>query len=439
MKKRIILTSALAIALCLCLIAGSTFALFTSSFKVDVSVTAGYIDLTAEIDDELIVWSRLETEEDSDGKNFENGGTAELVDGALVISRMTPGDNVKATIHVTNNSDIAVKYRVVLTAANADTNVDLVNALDGTVSIADELGEYADYPMQGSTTAWYDLAAKTDVKDLAVTLSLPDTVGNEMMGASAALYITIEAVQWDGIAWDGTADTSWYDADPTATTFEIANAEELAGLAQIVNSGVDNFHGDTITLTDDINLDGSNWTPIGYAGTTGTPAPKRFQGTFDGAGYTVSNMTVNVGKGAGLFGWAFAEGTGATIKNVTVDNADVTGLSYAAGIVGHLYGSVENCKVTNSTIACIDVNDEDGDKAGAIVGYVSPETIVSVSNNTAENVSITANRDAGIIAGFAKPSTKLTMSGNAWTNVTVTWNNEGTGANIAENEVGRTQ
>ena len=429
MKKKIILTSAAAIALCLCLIAGSTFAIFTGSTKVEVSVQSGFISISATLDNDLIVWSRLETEEDSDGKNFENGGTAEIVDGALFINRMTPGDNVKATISVANTSDVAVKYRVVMTAENGDANKDLVNALVGTVSIADELGVYSDYPVQGSTTAWFDLGAQNEIKDLKLKLSLPDTVGNELMGTSAKLYITVEAVQWDGIAWDGTVDTAWYDADPTATTFEIKNAEELAGLAQIVNSGTDNFYGNTVTLTDDINLEGSIWTPIGYAPNGLPTVAKRFQGTFDGADHTIRNMKVDANIGAGLFGAAFGEGAGATIQNVKIDKADVTAVGKAGAIVGHLYGSIYNCSVTNTTITCIDETAEDGDKVGAIAGWTSNETVVNITGCTAENITIVANRDAGCIAGFGKST--MSLDGTTFTNVTVTWSTYGSGANIS--------
>ena len=35
--------------------------------------------------------------------------------------------------------------------------------------------------------------------------------------------------------WDGTADISWYDA--SETSFDISTPEQLAGVAQLVNSG----------------------------------------------------------------------------------------------------------------------------------------------------------------------------------------------------------
>jgi hypothetical protein len=64
--------------------------------------------------------------------------------------------------------------------------------------------------------------------------------------------------------WIDAADTDWYDNNPNAAEFTISTAEELAGLAKIVNSGTDDFYfsDQTIRLADDIDLAGKKWTPI---------------------------------------------------------------------------------------------------------------------------------------------------------------------------------
>ena len=49
--------------------------------------------------------------------------------------------------------------------------------------------------------------------------------------------------------WDGTADTSWYDAAPDADTFVVGSAEDLAGLSQLTNGETPvTFAGKTILL-----------------------------------------------------------------------------------------------------------------------------------------------------------------------------------------------
>ena len=54
-------------------------------------------------------------------------------------------------------------------------------------------------------------------------------------------------------AWADYADTSWYSDDETV--FHISTAEELAGLAELVNAG-NTFEGRTVYLDADIDLGG---------------------------------------------------------------------------------------------------------------------------------------------------------------------------------------
>ena len=39
--------------------------------------------------------------------------------------------------------------------------------------------------------------------------------------------------------WDGSADTSWYTSAPDASEYHISTAEQLAGLAELTNIGID--------------------------------------------------------------------------------------------------------------------------------------------------------------------------------------------------------
>lgn len=63
--------------------------------------------------------------------------------------------------------------------------------------------------------------------------------------------------------WDGTADTSWYTSAPDASEYHISTAEQLAGLAQLVNDKTASvsFEGKMIYLDNDLDLSGTQWTP----------------------------------------------------------------------------------------------------------------------------------------------------------------------------------
>ena len=91
--------------------------------------------------------------------------------------------------------------------------------------------------------------------------------------------------------WDGSADTSWYTSAPDASEYHISTAEQLAGLAQLVNTdpGTTNFAGKTFYLDNDLDLSGHEWISIGTV--LGGDCPEySFCGVFDGQGHVISNL-----------------------------------------------------------------------------------------------------------------------------------------------------
>ena len=91
--------------------------------------------------------------------------------------------------------------------------------------------------------------------------------------------------------WDGSADTSWYTSAPDASEYHISTAEQLAGLAKLVNAdpGTTNFAGKTFYLDNDLDLSGHEWISIGTV--LGGDYPEySFCGVFDGQGHVISNL-----------------------------------------------------------------------------------------------------------------------------------------------------
>ena len=151
--------------------------------------------------------------------------------------------------------------------------------------------------------------------------------------------VSNKTIEWHILEfWDGGIDTSWYNTD--AVSFVLSNAQQLAGLAQLVNAG-NNFNGVTLQLDNYIHLGDKEWIPIA---TKDFP----FSGIFDGSGYMVSNFKVtgNV-QCAGLFGH-----NAGIIQNLGVENfiIDVSSsYSYAGGLVGYNnYGTITNCYATGN-------------------------------------------------------------------------------------------
>ena len=92
-------------------------------------------------------------------------------------------------------------------------------------------------------------------------------------------------------------------------------------------------------LTTNIDLGGAAWTPIGNYAVNKV----KYTGTFDGAGHTISNLTVD-NSSADYQGFVGYLESGGAIQNLTLDeNCSVTGSDYVGGICGGNYGTIKNC------------------------------------------------------------------------------------------------
>ncbi len=126
-------------------------------------------------------------------------------------------------------------------------------------------------------------------------------------------------------------DTSWYNI--SGTEFVITNQEQLIGLASLVNSG-ESFAGKTIILGNDIECTKT------FAG-IGTSEACAFAGTFDGAGFEISNVYMysdNITVMSAPFGYI---SEGAVIKDVTF-SGEIE--APKCTLVGKNYGTVDNVK-----------------------------------------------------------------------------------------------
>ena len=132
--------------------------------------------------------------------------------------------------------------------------------------------------------------------------------------------------------WDGTTTTEVAPVtdDTTGETYyPVGKGSDLAWLAESFNNGTMNTSTVSgrsaseihIKLTSDIDLGGKEWTPIGFNAQEETGNENYFTGTFDGNGYTISNLKIDVSEkgGVGLFGAVH----NATFKNFTLNNVDI--------------------------------------------------------------------------------------------------------------------
>lgn len=206
------------------------------------------------------------------------------------------------------------------------------------------------------------------------------------------LLLVAPWVAWGQSVWNGNTDVSWYNENKTE--FTITTAEQLAGLAELVNKNT-NFDNKTIYLGANIVLNENSenyenwgtaepvneWTPIGNKDV--------FTGTFDGCGHTISGLYLNSSEDfyCGLFGYL----TTGCITNINVTNSYIAAKN-VGGICGNIKseGKISKCSFNGIIV----VNSSTNIYCGGICGssthgestiescYFEGELRVNMSNSS---------------------------------------------------------
>ncbi len=206
---------------------------------------------------------------------------------------------------------------------------------------------------------------------------------NRLISVGIALLVLIAAALF--VIPQKTASAAWIDEATTFTNgdgtqsapYQISSAAELAYLAQQVNSGITYDENTYFQLTADIDLGGKEWTPIGTK-------DNQFAGKFSGNGKTIRNLTVGGGDNRGLF--AYSSGT---IKNLYLENVDITTTLNAGGVCSFNSGIIEGCGVLSGTIICSNPN-------GGQLGGICEENSGTISR-CFSNAALNGANSAGIV------------------------------------------
>lgn len=438
-----LVTSVISLLLCVSMLVGATFAWFTDEVRSGTNViAAGNLDVELEhavlnADGTVKEWKTV-----NDATDLFNGNLWE------------PGHTEVVYLRLSNLGTLALKYNLGINIASEKGGINVagepfklsdhihmgvVENAKPTYASREAAITAAKGGANGIIGAGYTKsgAMAADAADLylAVVVYMPETVGNEanyMTGTARPeinLGINLFATQLEnesdsfgpdydkGAPWAGEVGEVPTEVDGVIT---ITSAGELAAFAADVNSG-NNYEGKVVKLGANIDLNDIAWIPIGNS-------TNKFNGTFIGTGYTISNLYVTGTKGVGLFGYTW---TSAHIEGVTIDGAVVSGNDYVGAILGNGYLSancIKDCTVKNAVIAATPyllddgVTYDGGAKAGAVVGSAYNGNI---TGNKVINCTITAYRDLGSVAGmlYADGVTgrTLTASGNTVEGVTLAY------------------
>ena len=252
---------------------------------------------------------------------------------------------------------------------------------------------------------WSAKVAKSG-EDITVTVTPPTQAGYALLDVSLLLTdggkLTASRLLAKGYSYDN-------------NTYTVYTADGLKAWAEAAQSDLSL----NCILAADITLptvaEGeNNWTPIG----TNDHYYSRYTGTFDGGGHTITGLTINQSGTdyVGLFGCI---GQRVTVKNLTLENVNITGHDNVGGVVGYTdYNSstVTGCTVsgtvsgnsnvggvvgynhTGNVIGCTASGDVTGmgDRVGGVVGYNSTNGKVNACYHASGSVS-GANFVGGVV------------------------------------------
>lgn len=195
-----------------------------------------------------------------------------------------------------------------------------------------------------------------------------DTTGSAADDSVTVLRgpVTVGECDWsNAVTFDSDSQTyTVLSADGLRWISGVSNGTITAGTCQndpAVPASAD-FSDCTIKLGVDVGLSGKNWTPI-----------KNFQGIFDGAGHSVTGMTVQIAADTTTEYGGFFDVLHGQVRNLSVSGTvtiSSTGTIYAGGIAGFVSdegGYLYNC----TTSAAVSATPTAGQPAyaGSLAGY----------------------------------------------------------------------
>ena len=240
------------------------------------------------------------------------------------------------------------------------------------------------------------LTALNDCKTTAEVDALAENCEAAMQQIVEGLQVAVQANDVpEENKWDGNTKTQPSGSGAKDDPYLIGTGAELAWFAGQVNSGKVTL---CAKLTDDIDLNGHPWTPIGSFGSS-----KNYQGTFDGCNSTVNGLYVSGKSYAGLFGVIGASGVverlivAGTISITSVSGNGVDDVG-AGGIAGYCKGTIFQCS------SSVDISNDGTNYsavAGGIVGKAAENAIIDSCNNYGTVGSRKNINYAGGIVGVA--------------------------------------
>ena len=378
--------------------------------KVPDKVTG--ISATVEVDGNGTVKNEVSMSGETYNATVPAGVAVESDTLTLSVSEMESTGNI-----VADEMDMLQSYDVHVEGVSKENDVAIIVTLGEILPIGMNKGNVVLYHIENGVTNVMTQVFSLDELDAHNEFYYDPATG--IVTVAMATFSEIAVAADSTTPWNGKYDYEWYNKD--ATSYEIANADQLAAFGAIVGGMAegydrDSFEGKTVKLIADINLadDEENnnpdliFYPIGYynstksyekvSGDTVTSSVYSFEGEFDGNGHTIKNFYQNTWEmfgdynsgysgtpnhyddAMGLFGYV----VNGTVKNLTVDNFSSDGEFTPTGVIAAyaVNSTFENIAITNCNPRVYNTGN------GGIVGIGGNSDDPDTYNLTFTNITI---------------------------------------------------
>ena len=319
----------------------------------------------------------------SDGKVTFKSNTNTTLSGNL-INRLTGQDSVTISPETSTTTQTADTTTKLGASGLGLTSFDLtikpqgdytlipISGLNGDSTIGDVFKKLAEKGITASMNNGVITLTSNTPCDLTGTIA-KKLFGNDIVSLECADEIhdftmtqvsgtKYQYVSRDLTSYSGAERVSEVSELVAGNKYHISSAEDLVALANFVKNGADTT-GSIFMFDNDIDMSGVT----GFEG-IGT-LENAFKGTVYGNGHVVENMTINTSSThQGLFGYI----NQATIKDLGVVDANVTGGAYTGILVGQAVNSQISNAYTSGTVT------SNGTWVGGLVGYLTDSTATNV-------------------------------------------------------------
>ena len=209
-----------------------------------------------------------------------------------------------------------------------------------------ESNRYYEIDGNGEITGPIEVVVDKNPGDITVGIN-----GEELKGTEASPY-EVWCIE-DLVACSENQNTPGAYTNSVVKLGTTLDFNSILSYADYTTTKYDTYLGGdgTTELMTQLSQNGKGFIPIGNSD------DKCFKGIFDGQGYKIQNIYINVEGDAGLFGNV----SYATIENVNISGKIMSVKNNAGAFIGKGYGTIKNC----SNEAMIKANKY----AGAIIGY----------------------------------------------------------------------